>query len=159
MVNLLFIEDDVVLAKPGVLRTLYDPACDTKAGCSGPPDRDVLAEHLPFSRSGERASAAPSVTPSSTVRRLDGIPLTCAETRQRRESQLRLSQRHYDGHTKRWRRPYRGSRRYRLFTTALGYGGDCAHLLNGVCFVVRGSLKGWLKRFVRSAAYDLSPIG
>jgi type I restriction enzyme M protein len=29
MVNLLFIEDDPALAKPGVVRTLYDPACGT----------------------------------------------------------------------------------------------------------------------------------
>ena len=29
MVNLLFIEDDDALAKPGVVRTLYDPACGT----------------------------------------------------------------------------------------------------------------------------------
>ncbi len=29
MVNLLFIEDDEALAKPGVVRTLYDPACGT----------------------------------------------------------------------------------------------------------------------------------
>jgi type I restriction enzyme M protein len=29
MVNLLFIEDDEVLSKPGVVRTLYDPACGT----------------------------------------------------------------------------------------------------------------------------------
>ena len=29
MVNLLFIEDDEVLAKPGVVKTLYDPACGT----------------------------------------------------------------------------------------------------------------------------------
>ena len=29
MVNLLFIEDDEALARPGVVRTLYDPACGT----------------------------------------------------------------------------------------------------------------------------------
>ena len=29
MVNLLFIEDDPVLRKPGIVRTLYDPACGT----------------------------------------------------------------------------------------------------------------------------------
>src|SRR6266568_1956383 len=29
MVNLLFIEDDAALAKPGVVKTLYDPACGT----------------------------------------------------------------------------------------------------------------------------------
>jgi type I restriction enzyme M protein len=29
MVNLLFIEDDQVLRRPGILRTLYDPACGT----------------------------------------------------------------------------------------------------------------------------------
>ncbi len=29
MVRLLFIEDDELLAKPGVVRTLFDPACGT----------------------------------------------------------------------------------------------------------------------------------
>jgi hypothetical protein len=36
MVNLLFIEDDDVLAKPGVVRTVYDP---TPASCEGCLDR------------------------------------------------------------------------------------------------------------------------
>ena len=29
MVNLLFVEDDELLTKPGVVRTLFDPACGT----------------------------------------------------------------------------------------------------------------------------------
>ncbi len=29
MVNLLFVEDDDVLSKPGVVRTIYDPTADT----------------------------------------------------------------------------------------------------------------------------------
>jgi type I restriction enzyme M protein len=29
MVNLLFIEDDRLLARPGVVKTLFDPACGT----------------------------------------------------------------------------------------------------------------------------------
>ena len=36
MVDLLFVEDDDVLRKPGVVRTLYDPACGT-GGCSAWP--------------------------------------------------------------------------------------------------------------------------
>jgi hypothetical protein len=33
MVNLLFVEDDDVLSKPGIVRTIYDPTA-ARAGCS-----------------------------------------------------------------------------------------------------------------------------
>ena len=48
MVNLLFIEDDDVLAKPGVVRTLYDPACGTGGMLS------VAEDHLRALNPGAR---------------------------------------------------------------------------------------------------------
>ena len=48
MVNLLFIEDDDALRKPGVVRTLYDPACGTGGMLSVA--EDYLAELNPDAR-------------------------------------------------------------------------------------------------------------
>ncbi|MHB1681507.1 MAG: type I restriction-modification system subunit M [Bacilli bacterium] len=48
MVNLLFIEDDEVLSKPGVVRTIYDPAAGT-GGMLSVAD-EYLAEHNPQAR-------------------------------------------------------------------------------------------------------------
>ena len=45
MVNLLFVEDDEVLAKPGVVRTLYDPTAGT--GCMLSVAGEYLHEHNP----------------------------------------------------------------------------------------------------------------
>ena len=45
MVNLLFIEDDDVLAKPGVVRTIYDPAAGTGGMLSVA--GEYLASHNP----------------------------------------------------------------------------------------------------------------
>ena len=36
MVNILFIEDDDVLTKPGTVRTIYDPAAGQAACCRSP---------------------------------------------------------------------------------------------------------------------------
>ena len=38
MVNLLFIEDDDLLSKPGTVKTMLDPACAAPAGCSPSPN-------------------------------------------------------------------------------------------------------------------------
>ena len=48
MVNLLFIEDDEALSKPGVVRTLYDPAVGTGGMLSV--SEEHLAEHNPQAR-------------------------------------------------------------------------------------------------------------
>ena len=48
MVNLLFIEDDEVLSKPGVVRTLYDPTAGTGGMLSVA--AEYLAEHNPQAR-------------------------------------------------------------------------------------------------------------
>jgi type I restriction enzyme M protein len=48
MVNLLFIEDDDVLAKPGVVRTIYDPAAGTGGMLSV--SGEYLEEHNPKAR-------------------------------------------------------------------------------------------------------------
>ncbi|MFZ1907319.1 MAG: class I SAM-dependent DNA methyltransferase [Steroidobacteraceae bacterium] len=48
MVNLLFIEDDDVLAKPGVVRTIYDPTAGTGGMLSVA--GEYLAEHNPHAR-------------------------------------------------------------------------------------------------------------
>jgi type I restriction enzyme M protein len=48
MVNLLFVEDDDVLAKPGVVRTIYDPAAGTGGMLSIA--GEYLAEHNPHAR-------------------------------------------------------------------------------------------------------------
>jgi type I restriction enzyme M protein len=48
MVNLLFVEDDDVLAKPGVVRTIYDPAAGTGGMLSVA--GEYLAEHNPQAR-------------------------------------------------------------------------------------------------------------
>jgi type I restriction enzyme M protein len=48
MVNLLFIEDDEVLAKPGVVRTIYDPTAGTGGMLSVA--GEYLAEHNPEAR-------------------------------------------------------------------------------------------------------------
>jgi type I restriction enzyme M protein len=48
MVNLLFIEDDEVLAKPGVVRTIYDPTAGTGGMLSVA--GEYLAEHNPDAR-------------------------------------------------------------------------------------------------------------
>jgi type I restriction enzyme M protein len=48
MVNLLFVEDDDVLAKPGVVRTIYDPATGTGGMLSVA--GEYLAEHNPQAR-------------------------------------------------------------------------------------------------------------
>jgi len=48
MVNLLFVEDDEVLSKPGVVRTIYDPAAGTGGMLSVA--GDYLAEHNPQAR-------------------------------------------------------------------------------------------------------------
>ena len=48
MVNLLFIEDDAVLATPGVVRTIYDPTADTGGMLSVA--GEYLAEHNPEAR-------------------------------------------------------------------------------------------------------------
>jgi type I restriction enzyme M protein len=48
MVNLLFIEDDEVLSKPGVVRTIYDPTAGTGGMLSIA--GDYLAEHNPKAR-------------------------------------------------------------------------------------------------------------
>ncbi len=48
MVNLLFIEDDDVLAKPGVVRTIYDPTAGTGGMLSGA--GEYLEEHNPQAR-------------------------------------------------------------------------------------------------------------
>ncbi|HYD70735.1 class I SAM-dependent DNA methyltransferase [Azospirillum sp.] len=48
MVNLLFIEDDDVLSKPGVVRTVYDPAAGTGGMLSTA--GEYLAEHNPDAR-------------------------------------------------------------------------------------------------------------
>jgi type I restriction enzyme M protein len=48
MVNLLFIEDDEVLAKPGVVRTIYDPTAGTGGMLSVA--GEYLAEHNPQAR-------------------------------------------------------------------------------------------------------------
>ena len=46
MVNLLFIEDDEVLAKPGVVRTIYDPTAGTGGVCSQWPVNTSLSTIL-----------------------------------------------------------------------------------------------------------------
>jgi type I restriction enzyme M protein len=48
MVNLLFVEDDDVLSKPGVVRTIYDPAAGTGGMLSGA--GEYLVEHNPQAR-------------------------------------------------------------------------------------------------------------
>jgi type I restriction enzyme M protein len=48
MVNLLFVEDDDVLAKPGIVRTIYDPAAGTGGMLSVA--GEYLAEHNPQAR-------------------------------------------------------------------------------------------------------------
>ena len=48
MVNLLFIEDDDVLAKPGMVRTIYDPTAGTGGMLSVA--GEYLAEHEPARR-------------------------------------------------------------------------------------------------------------
>ena len=48
MVNLIFIEDDEVLSKPGVVRTIYDPTAGTGGMLSVA--EDYLAEHNPGAR-------------------------------------------------------------------------------------------------------------
>ena len=48
MVNLLFIEDDAILSKPGVVRTLYDPTAGTGGMLSVA--GEYLAEHNPQAR-------------------------------------------------------------------------------------------------------------
>jgi type I restriction enzyme M protein len=48
MVNLLFVEDDDVLAKPGVVRTIYDPAAGTGGMLSVA--GEYLTEHNPQAR-------------------------------------------------------------------------------------------------------------
>lgn len=48
MVNLLFVEDDEVLSKPGVIRTIYDPAAGTGGMLSVA--GEYLAEHNPQAR-------------------------------------------------------------------------------------------------------------
>jgi type I restriction enzyme M protein len=48
MVNLIFVEDDDVLAKPGVVRTIYDPAAGTGGMLSVA--GEYLAEHNPHAR-------------------------------------------------------------------------------------------------------------
>jgi type I restriction enzyme M protein len=48
MVNLIFVEDDDVLAKPGVVRTIYDPAAGTGGMLSVA--GEYLAEHNPQAR-------------------------------------------------------------------------------------------------------------
>jgi type I restriction enzyme M protein len=48
MVNLLFVEDDEVLSKPGVVRTIYDPAAGTGGMLSVA--GEYLAEHNPQAR-------------------------------------------------------------------------------------------------------------
>jgi hypothetical protein len=48
MVNLLFIEDDDLLSKPGVVKTIYDPACGTGGMLS------IAEEHLCALNSGAR---------------------------------------------------------------------------------------------------------
>ena len=48
MVNLLFIEDDGVLTRPGIVKTLYDPACGTGGMLSVA--EDWLRSHNPDAR-------------------------------------------------------------------------------------------------------------
>jgi type I restriction enzyme M protein len=48
MVNLIFIEDDAILSKPGVVRTIYDPTAGTGGMLSVA--GDYLAEHNPQAR-------------------------------------------------------------------------------------------------------------
>ncbi|MEK7992440.1 MAG: class I SAM-dependent DNA methyltransferase [Planctomycetota bacterium] len=48
MVNLIFIEDDAVLSKPGVVRTIYDPTAGTGGMLSVA--GEYLAEHNPLAR-------------------------------------------------------------------------------------------------------------
>ena len=50
MVNLMFIEDDDVLTKPGVVRTIYDPTAGTGGMLSVA--GEYLAEHNPTGRAG-----------------------------------------------------------------------------------------------------------
>jgi type I restriction-modification system DNA methylase subunit len=45
MVNLLFVEDDEALTKPGVVRTLYDPTAGT-----GDYDKTKVGNEIPFNR-------------------------------------------------------------------------------------------------------------
>ena len=51
MVNLLFIEDDEVLSRPGVVKTLYDPACGTGGMLS------IAEDHLRALNPGARLEA------------------------------------------------------------------------------------------------------
>ncbi len=68
MVNLLFVEDDDVLTKPGVVRTIYDPTAGTGGMLSVAGEH--LAEHEPQGaadhvRAGaERRSPTPSARPT-----------------------------------------------------------------------------------------------
>jgi type I restriction enzyme M protein len=48
MVNLLFVEDDEILSKPGVVRTIYDPAAGTGGMLSVA--GEYLADHNPQAR-------------------------------------------------------------------------------------------------------------
>lgn len=48
MVNLLFVEDDQILSKPGVVRTIYDPAAGTGGMLSVA--GEYLEEHNPQAR-------------------------------------------------------------------------------------------------------------
>ena len=72
MVNLLFIEDDDVLTKPGVVRTIYDPAAGTGGMLSVAGEH--LADHEPEGapddvRPGaERRNPTPSARPTCSSR-------------------------------------------------------------------------------------------
>lgn len=50
MVNLIFVEDDVVLSKPGVVRTIYDPTAGTGGMLS------IAGEYLAELKPGARFS-------------------------------------------------------------------------------------------------------
>jgi hypothetical protein len=65
MVNLLFIEDDQALAKPGVVRTMYDPACGIGGMLS------IAEDHLRALNPGARLDP-PRLGEGAPARRPDG---------------------------------------------------------------------------------------
>jgi type I restriction enzyme M protein len=62
MVNLLFVEDDALLSKPGTVKTMLDPACGTGGMLSDPNSTCTSATLTPGLRSTARSST-PRPTP------------------------------------------------------------------------------------------------
>jgi type I restriction enzyme M protein len=101
MVNLLFVEDDDVLSKPGVVRTIYDPAAGTGGMLSAATSSGVRSPSLSIELSNmsvhrwrvcrcplrlcrgghiARALPAPGATPSSACPMHASVPLSAASS-------------------------------------------------------------------------------